>query len=53
MPAGEARAFPDLRAVPVHPAPSWPIYLAWASHAHLGSASAKLADLITASVPQS
>jgi DNA-binding transcriptional LysR family regulator len=49
MPAGEARHFPDLRAVAVQPALTWTIYLASAGHANIGPASAKLAELLLAS----
>jgi DNA-binding transcriptional LysR family regulator len=51
MPASEARRVPDLPAVPVHNAPTWSIHLAWSTHAQ-GSASARLAELIVASVPR-
>jgi DNA-binding transcriptional LysR family regulator len=50
MPASEARLFSDLRAVSVRPSPRWPIYLAWTAQGQIGPASAKLAELITASV---
>lgn len=49
MPASEAGAFPDLRAVSVRPAPTWQIFLAWAAQGQRGPASAKLAELIMAS----
>ncbi|MCW1959082.1 MAG: LysR family transcriptional regulator [Mycobacterium sp.] len=48
MPASEANRFPDLLAVPIQPAPIWPIYLAQAEHAQR-PASAKLAERILAS----
>ncbi len=48
MPASEANRFPDLPAVPVRPAPMWPIYLAQAKHARR-PASAQLAERILAS----
>ncbi|MGD9619987.1 MAG: LysR family transcriptional regulator [Mycolicibacterium sp.] len=51
MPASETDCCPDLRAVPVHPAPAWTIYLAWAQRERLGPASAKLAELLLASAP--
>lgn len=48
MPASEAARYPDLRAVAVHPAVMWTIHLASAEQ--IGPASAKLAELLTASV---
>lgn len=48
MPDGEARRFPDLRAVAVRPALTWTIYLASAGHANIGPASARLAELLLA-----
>ena len=48
MPASEANRFPDLPAVPVRPAPTWPIYLAQAEHSRR-PASVKLAERILAS----
>lgn len=50
MPASAAGAFPDLHAVPMRPAPVWQIFLAWAAHGQRSPASAKLAELILASV---
>ena len=49
MPASEAGRFPDLRALDVRPAVVWTIYLASAEQAHIGPASAKLAELLLAS----
>jgi DNA-binding transcriptional LysR family regulator len=49
MPDGEARRFPDLRAVALRPAVTWTIYLASADQASIGPASAKLAELLLAS----
>jgi DNA-binding transcriptional LysR family regulator len=49
MPAGEARRFPDLRALAVRPALAWTIYLASAGDRDIGPASAKLAEMLLTS----
>lgn len=48
MPASEAVRYPQLRAITVRPAVMWKIYLAAAPQ--LGSASARLADMLLAAV---
>lgn len=50
MPRSETRNFPDLRAIPLRSAPTWSIYLAYASQTRIGPSAAKLAELIMASV---
>jgi DNA-binding transcriptional LysR family regulator len=49
MPASEVGRFPDLHAVGLRPTLVWEIYLASAGQAHIGPASAKLAELLLAS----
>lgn len=52
MPASEAANCPDLSVVNVHPQPVWEIHLARARRERIGPATAKLAELLLASVPQ-
>jgi len=49
MPASDASRFPDLCAVPLHPAVDWQIYLAMAANGQAAPASAKLAEMLLAS----
>ena len=50
MPNSDAQRFPDLRAVAVQPAPMRSVLLAHAAQAQIRPATAKLAELILASV---
>ena len=51
IPRTAAAHFPELRAVPVTPAPTWQVSLATAAGRRLSLAAAALADILTGEVP--